>query len=1088
MNKKFLSAILFGALMVSSTGTFVSCKDYDDDIKDLQSQIDKKASIEDLKTQVSAIETSLADAKSALNAAKTTAEAAKADAEKALNEAKKAGDTAAQAAAEAKAAAAEVELKAAEAKEAAIAAAEAKVKELKKEIEDSVGASLEKIQEIAAKVEAATAEAMKIVGNKLQSLVLQVPENLYVGGVEAVEYEWMIYDFWDKNETAVHPAGLQDHHASVVKVLDAAKELNFLIPADGDELKEKKVYSPEKTVTYHKNPKSAKVDKLADLSITSGDVQYIARAASQAGFEVTGMDQNTFGELKVNFKATGADGVSNHGLFNGGKHYTPVIKDKQLSESTLCEQDGENKVAVFALNALVEGVVSDTTITSDYAMLYESHIIPRAIAYNDATLEAEDCTETTGNPDELYKSVYDAIQKAPTINVPYNGEKDLKELLTIHYDWFTETNNAGKHKVMTYADAAHYGMKFEFARVNYEVGVNRTQDSKYCDATKLANGIVAPRNVDASGNTLTTQHVASVGRCPLIRVLVKDEAGEIILYGFVKLQITQEIGWLETAPFNKTFNFGCNGGKQDLTWSEISHELLTLVAKSSKNDFDLLYKMDMYTATPDEAIQYAAAGAETGRTNKIGTIKESYDNTVGTTTNVPSLSFTMDELQEIYELPNHQYTTWIRYVSRSGDLMNIPVYLKLVVTVAKPQGTVTKKIAEYWKYDNGNGHGLYVLAPRDGQNSRNFVRDLDIIWETNKPDFGAPATGFASYTTATFAKEAVADPTGGYKYYFTEENQGAEIPGTNYKWYVDQTTVTCKIGGSTTDFATDHIASTLLHALDAQKGVFTNTKLYASNNGGVTKVLIAVIDQATGNITYQDNATAKYLLNLYGHTDPKLVAKVGVCAYNECDVVFSTMNDRWNARFLRPVDITPGAVKHFQDAATNDSKVAIMDMYKFNDYRHVDNKPSSDPENTLFVKDDNTNKYKDVWFFAYYNFNKITVDFEGMTTNMNGNDINTKKLYDVNPALRGKFTYSGSTQVGTTEVYAKTLSLSTYNNAVSGTQTTYDAIKSAMGEVVYSGTGDAVNTYTIRIPVTFTYDWGDLKTTVDCTVGTTLGN
>ena len=27
MNKKFLSAILFGALMVTSTGTFVSCKD-----------------------------------------------------------------------------------------------------------------------------------------------------------------------------------------------------------------------------------------------------------------------------------------------------------------------------------------------------------------------------------------------------------------------------------------------------------------------------------------------------------------------------------------------------------------------------------------------------------------------------------------------------------------------------------------------------------------------------------------------------------------------------------------------------------------------------------------------------------------------------------------------------------------------------------------------------------------------------------------------------------------------------------------------------------------------------------------------------
>ena len=39
MNKKFLSAILFGALMVTSTGTFVSCKDYDDDIDNLQEQI-----------------------------------------------------------------------------------------------------------------------------------------------------------------------------------------------------------------------------------------------------------------------------------------------------------------------------------------------------------------------------------------------------------------------------------------------------------------------------------------------------------------------------------------------------------------------------------------------------------------------------------------------------------------------------------------------------------------------------------------------------------------------------------------------------------------------------------------------------------------------------------------------------------------------------------------------------------------------------------------------------------------------------------------------------------------------------------------
>ena len=55
MNKKFLSAILFGALMVSSTGTFVSCKDYDDDIDNLQTQIDANAAgLAELQAKVNA--------------------------------------------------------------------------------------------------------------------------------------------------------------------------------------------------------------------------------------------------------------------------------------------------------------------------------------------------------------------------------------------------------------------------------------------------------------------------------------------------------------------------------------------------------------------------------------------------------------------------------------------------------------------------------------------------------------------------------------------------------------------------------------------------------------------------------------------------------------------------------------------------------------------------------------------------------------------------------------------------------------------------------------------------------------------------
>ena len=56
MRKKYLSALLFGALLFASAGTFTSCKDYDDDINNLQEQIDQVAKdLNDLKTKVDAL-------------------------------------------------------------------------------------------------------------------------------------------------------------------------------------------------------------------------------------------------------------------------------------------------------------------------------------------------------------------------------------------------------------------------------------------------------------------------------------------------------------------------------------------------------------------------------------------------------------------------------------------------------------------------------------------------------------------------------------------------------------------------------------------------------------------------------------------------------------------------------------------------------------------------------------------------------------------------------------------------------------------------------------------------------------------------
>lgn len=72
MKRKYFSALLMGALTIASVSTFTSCKDYDDDIDNLQSQIDKAG----LQSDIDALKTQLQDAASTASAAKTTAESA----------------------------------------------------------------------------------------------------------------------------------------------------------------------------------------------------------------------------------------------------------------------------------------------------------------------------------------------------------------------------------------------------------------------------------------------------------------------------------------------------------------------------------------------------------------------------------------------------------------------------------------------------------------------------------------------------------------------------------------------------------------------------------------------------------------------------------------------------------------------------------------------------------------------------------------------------------------------------------------------------------------------------------------------------
>ena len=62
MKRRFISVMLFGALLIAPSSTFVGCSDYDDDIASLQEQINTGATnLDDLvKDKVSNMEKEIA--------------------------------------------------------------------------------------------------------------------------------------------------------------------------------------------------------------------------------------------------------------------------------------------------------------------------------------------------------------------------------------------------------------------------------------------------------------------------------------------------------------------------------------------------------------------------------------------------------------------------------------------------------------------------------------------------------------------------------------------------------------------------------------------------------------------------------------------------------------------------------------------------------------------------------------------------------------------------------------------------------------------------------------------------------------------
>lgn len=199
MNKKYLNAVLLGTLLVTSIGTFTSCKDYDDDIKGLQEQIDKNGStVSDLQNQLTTLKVAAEAAKTAADAAKAAATAA----QTAANAAKASGDQAKIDAANA--------LAAAEAAKAAAAAAK-----------------VDAINEVTKQV-----TALKTLME--QALTLKVDQSVFNGAILAVNAQIKAIDENLSNLSGV-VAGIDAKVATnTADITNAKKAIETLIAADAN--------------------------------------------------------------------------------------------------------------------------------------------------------------------------------------------------------------------------------------------------------------------------------------------------------------------------------------------------------------------------------------------------------------------------------------------------------------------------------------------------------------------------------------------------------------------------------------------------------------------------------------------------------------------------------------------------------------------------------------------------------------------------------------------------------------------------------------------------------------------------------------
>ncbi len=386
--------------------------------------------------------------------------------------------------------------------------------------------------------------------NVLRSLVF-VPE-VYVEGIPGMRYYNVAYTRQDLDKKNTKNEAFKD-------IKDGAVELNRGILAQ-----------------YHVNPSCVNKSELQVLNLATRNVPYLTRSAD---FEA----KATYKDFK--------DGLLTVGIELG------------KGVSSWLDQGTNDSVPVAALQVIREG---KDTITSDYATLYKAAVKnvrianPNAkaeehyrFAINDNTLKSKDSKVVLG--DKIVWNETPQDYKDCDTTLVDGSSLDLMSLVSAH--GLMENQDCAK------LDTETYGWTWKFEVVTgYVLGVNKTPQDKF----------VA---LEADGHTLKTtvygddSQGAAIGRTPIIRVTLIDEAGKIVSGAYIKLQIVKE-----DVPSREQIEIDLGGAKFSCAGytgpvdTKMMNQLIYNVVGMSKDAFHNHFDVFKAYNAPAEGINKANVG------------------------------------------------------------------------------------------------------------------------------------------------------------------------------------------------------------------------------------------------------------------------------------------------------------------------------------------------------------------------------------------------------------------------------------------------------------------------------------------------